>query len=414
MSRDFAEFFDACRDANIRICIWKNLYDLYNDNSENVDIDLWVLDEDRKKFNQLLEQFTVLDCCYAHSRFDEVKHIFMWDNNNLKFRHLHVYFKLITGHTWIKEFRLEPPKDWFESCETLSLYDVQIPVLENSHLRALNEIRVRLKRKSILNYIYYKYDQTSYQNEAGYLARAKDRILFEHEVNISRRIGRVKSVLLIYGKLMSRLALPTKYRKRKFQRGLIIAVSGVDGAGKTTIVNSIYEIIKAQKLAIKVIKPGRIKKIKSRNVTNVKVAGFKKIKALALAVVRLIICNVIGGFYRKMGYLVISERWPGKVIGQMDSPRINSGVLGRLEYFIYRQVRLPELFVFLSVPVRSLLQRNQDRNKKGKETDLEIVMRFKENSDFVADAEKVVVIENSHSAHQGIQAVVKEIAMSAQ
>jgi thymidylate kinase len=51
------------------------------------------------------------------------------------------------------------------------------------------------------------------------------------------------------------------------------------------------------------------------------------------------------------------------------------GYLARLENRLYRQIPPPDTVIRLTVPVEVAIERNQERQKKGKETDTYILYR---------------------------------------
>ena len=93
----------------------------------------------------------------------------------------------------------------------------------------------------------------------------------------------------------------------------------------------------------------------------------------------------------KKGYLVICDRYPGLVVGKMDSPRIsldsNRSLVYQLCYLIeqklYKSIKQANLIFHLQVPLEIAIFRNNKRKKNGKETENELRDRFLINSDAV-------------------------------
>jgi thymidylate kinase len=80
------------------------------------------------------------------------------------------------------------------------------------------------------------------------------------------------------------------------------------------------------------------------------------------------------------GRVVLCDRYPSTLVGAMDSPRLRvlprDGWRGRLlrwmselERRLYRQIPPPDTVIRLTVPVQVAIERNRERQKKGKETD---------------------------------------------
>lgn len=78
------------------------------------------------------------------------------------------------------------------------------------------------------------------------------------------------------------------------------------------------------------------------------------------------------------GSLIICDRYPSLVTGAMDSPRLKlppptqvpSGwrsSLAEWEHRLYRQIPPPDVVIQLTVPVEVAIERNQERQKQGKE-----------------------------------------------
>ena len=99
--------------------------------------------------------------------------------------------------------------------------------------------------------------------------------------------------------------------------------------------------------------------------------------------------------YSQNGYLVICDRYPGLGDGKMDSPRVplneSKGSLYQffyhLEQKLYRSIKPANIIFQLSVPLEIAIDRNNKREKIGKETEDELRERFALNSDavFLAD-----------------------------
>ena len=86
------------------------------------------------------------------------------------------------------------------------------------------------------------------------------------------------------------------------------------------------------------------------------------------------------------GVIVVCDRYPSAIVGAMDSARLRvvsdkgwrgkllSG-LARLENRLYRQIPPPDVVIRLTVPVEVALERNRERQKKGKEGDAYVLRR---------------------------------------
>jgi thymidylate kinase len=86
------------------------------------------------------------------------------------------------------------------------------------------------------------------------------------------------------------------------------------------------------------------------------------------------------------GGIVICDRYPSIMVSAMDSARLRIpadaggwgkllGYLARLENHIYRQIPPPDVVIRLTVPVEVAIERNKERQKKGKEADAYVLRR---------------------------------------
>ena len=85
---------------------------------------------------------------------------------------------------------------------------------------------------------------------------------------------------------------------------------------------------------------------------------------------------------RDMGYVVILDRLPVTIKGAQDGPRIyaNSPItdfLEQVEKKYYESCYPPDLVLRLDVSLENAVLRNRNRVKADKETDSEIVQRYK-------------------------------------
>ena len=110
----------------------------------------------------------------------------------------------------------------------------------------------------------------------------------------------------------------------------------------------------------------------------------------------------------KSGYIVICDRYPGIHVGKMDSPRIpknkSKGFLYQycyeIEQSLYKSIRKAKLIFQLSVPLEVAIDRNNLRNKFGKETENELIRRFSLNSDAKFLGENNYNIDATHEFHR--------------
>jgi len=210
------------------------------------------------------------------------------------------------------------------------------------------------------------------------------------------------------------------YRKKKIfpGGGLVIAISGIDGIGKSTMLKEVnicfgkfitidcLAIGKPQNRFIETIRKLVSYSKNSRNIEKnnrlqkVATPGYS-ISSVILALLRLKMARKAVKRASE-GKLIIVDRWPTDTIGMMDGPRINIescnsyfiNIAAHIEHWIYQSMPRADLCIFLHAPVQILVDRNRDRIKNEKETDEEITSRFEQNQNFEPIARKTIYFEN--------------------
>lgn len=202
---------------------------------------------------------------------------------------------------------------------------------------------------------------------------------------------------------------------------MIIAVSGVDGAGKSTVVSEIATKFSATS-RVALVSAGRpqtdrLERLRSRLRKSDNNPGTSR-KRKRSRVLRDALPAVLLGWMRlrlsrrarklaAQGTIVVSDRWPTVAHGQMDGPRIDvegSGLrrmllqgLARLESDLYRRIAPADLAFILTVSVETAIARNDARDKDGKESREDIIRRHQENAEFVPIARNYWHLENEGS-----------------
>jgi len=226
-------------------------------------------------------------------------------------------------------------------------------------------------------------------------------------------------------------------KKRLVGGGCIVAVTGTDGAGKSTITDMAEKWLERNfdvrryhfgrpapvlvtllyRLVLKVRK-----KILSRSSYTRSMASDSKgslLKAfhyLVIAYERFCLGRRIER-KRNQGYITICDRYKTELLGVMDSPRINAWnnkgrivkLLGDLEYKFYSQLPKADLILDLEVSLEDAIKRNHQRVRSDKETDYEIARRHKEHSGITYNAELVEEIEAGGTLEQTFGFVKQKI-----
>lgn len=428
---------------------WKNNHQLKSSMSGIGDLDIFVPSDRRSNFIDLCRANGWIEVVNPVSRHSWVAHFYrLGDNCNIF--HIHVYFKIITGETWIKEYSI-PLDNWIIENRVWD-NDHNVWVLNNISQAYLFLLRHLLKCGTFSGRLLYKREIASYDEEwkscssglgpndilgpinlSPYLegCRAfsgglqlptiKSAFLFRFSVFPYLRY-RVLSLSLRRIRSFSKRFINKFFLKRKKilpEVGLTLSFSGVDGSGKTSMLGEVEKTL-GQFLTVDRFHLGRpqgkfvefIWRILGNKSSNSSMPGISDIKTPSssrqaingaiLALMRLRMAKfVVNQSYN--GGLMLTDRWPTGELGKMDGPRIILGenfgwtqyVCKRLESWAYSNMPCVDLCYFFEVPVEVAFERNRSRIKKNKETDEQILARFRGNFDYKPLARKTIRFDNS-------------------
>lgn len=196
----------------------------------------------------------------------------------------------------------------------------------------------------------------------------------------------------------------------------MIAISGVDGAGKSTMLSVMREFfsgfvtVESYQLGrpqgrildfLRRLYAGRRRASSKSTAVGSPIRTTSHLRAVSSSVLAWIRLRTARRAVRaaSRGYLVLVDRWPTAEAGKMDGPRIVSSAsdrlgiverLGRFERWAYSRMPRADVCVFLTVSLDSALARNRARVKDEKETDDEIRRRFEDNQSVKPIANKVI------------------------
>lgn len=435
--------------AGIPYVSWKNNHELSFVMAGESDLDLFVPFGHRVAFFALCKQAGWLEVINPVARYPWVHH-FSGPDENLLFYHVHVYLKVVTGESWLKEYVL-PLDQWLIENRTRSA-DYGIWILNNAGQAYLFAIRHLMKGGSVSSRLLYSQELASYREEwvicnqapsvlgkvgpidiSSYLNGAA---IQENDLRLPRLLTALRFRLSIVSFLRVQWwSLPIRRvasfwirfvnkffimeKKTLPNSGLVIAVSGVDGAGKSTMLKEAGKVFgyfltidrfhlgRPQGAMIEFIRRavGRANSIwvDSFGKSEFPVLSVRKaFSAMILALLRLRLTR-IAVKRAEHGHLVLVDRWPTNMIGKMDGPRIafddHSGLLlhfcGRIESWAYSRMHRADVCYFFELPMSVAIERNRARIKGDKESDEEIAARFEGNRDFQPIARKVVHFDNA-------------------
>jgi len=428
---------------------WKNNHQLESVFLGKGDIDLFVPLDERSKFFDLCRSQDWIEVVNPVAKYPWIAH-FYGLGENCEIFHIHVYFKLITGETWIKEYSL-PFDNWVIENRVWNL-DHEIWVLNSSSQAYLFLIRHLLKCGSISSRLLYKHELGSYEEEWKACSSGIGPDDIQGPIDITdyfdgaRAFGEKLELPKISSSLLFRLSsfpflrynflsLPfrriysfvlrlvnkifLKRRKLLPQMGLTIAISGVDGSGKTTMLEEVDRVL-GQFITIERFHLGRpqgklielIWRALGNKSENSIMSGTSKIitptsmaraiNGAILSLLRFLKARSIINRARRGGLMLV-DRWPTDEVGKMDGPRIilgeNPRMIVRLcktiESWAYSNMPQADLCYFFIVPIEVATERNRSRIKENKETDEMISARFLGNLDYKPLTKKTIHFENS-------------------
>lgn len=445
MLKIYNNLIEELNASKIIYCNWKGLSDAENATEGNCDIDLYVSSDSKLEFINILSKKGFIAVSSFQAKHEFIEHFYGLDTDTGIFAHIHVYFRLVTGESFSKNYIL-PLENFIERhIDNNNL----IPKVNPEASMAIFLIRFFIKIGSIYGLLQFFRDKHKYDREWEYIncnqrviavpelklseEFIKDMykifisqrllpnlfmsIIFKNKINAFKKRGFLrhqffKGINLII-RILNRFVLK---RKKQFKTGQVVAICGLDGTGKSTLVNSLHLCL-SDNFCTKKLHLGRpsstflsiffkpfiflYTKIKrKRNIPSEqilpqgKVSVIYAIRSVLLAYDRKIQADKAFKLSSK-GFIVICDRYPGMTIGKMDSPRIYKdsnrsslyNFLQITEFNLYKKIRLADQIFHLKAPVEIAVERNNSRIKSDKETEEEIRQRYVINSEasFLSD-----------------------------
>ena len=446
MIRIFHDFFSALRAENITFCNWKG-YHQVNENLEGEgDIDIFTPLVSKKKFEEIATKQGFKRVLSYQAEHPFIEHFYGFDVGTLKFVHLHVYFKIVTGEHISKNYML-PLEDYLTRNLDSNLL---LPTLNEKAKLNIFLIRYFLKIGSLFGLVQYFREREKYSSEWSSMGHTSNDDIVD--LNLSNEILQEMKTTYLSSSPLDKLILSFRVKRRlkKFRRrlffdhqlfnirnmsfrllnkfffrkkklldpGLLIAICGLDGSGKSSLVLELSKSF-SKDFSVKVFHLGRpssnlltiffnfpiriysvisrinLKRDKKNMIAETKrSSNLQAFRSLLLAYDRSRE-SLRARKYSQSGYLVVCDRYPGILHGKMDSPRINLDEdRGSFYQFCYKKekqlygsIQPADAIFHLSVPLNISIERNNNRVKFGKETEEELRQRFALNEDarFLAD-----------------------------
>lgn len=452
MLKVYKKFFNRLNEE-IPYVVWKAGHELEISLNGQGDIDLLVELEYRKLFKLLV-------CAqgFIHAKFDVltfpfVEHFYGYDEETGKICHLHVYYKIITGESHIKSYHIPIEKEIIGNrfLNSLNVYEASY-----QDQALIYTLRHYMKRSCLISFIFWAYEKEDYLKEYRYIKdglnsngkkyqfpgqnKLREDLDFycldmgsclsgyfkgkkkNSSIGCYRRFNALEASLKSVYSLGVRLFFKAFQTRKRPDKGLLLAICGVDGSGKSSMVKELHSWL-GRDFDVKVLHLGKpspvlitlplrpllfIYRFMSRkNRVNLvgptdyySVGTVKKtngfvwgVRYLALAYERYRLACIAKKLAVKGHKIVICDRYPSNSLGKMDSPRIGQGgsnlteKMRSFELKLYERIPKADGLVFLDVSEEEAIKRNRARVKKDKETDDEISFRHKDNQglDFCAN-----------------------------
>lgn len=463
-------------NEEIPYVVWKACHDLTSSLNGQGDIDLLVDLDYKELFQRLIRAHGFVYAEFNALKFPFVCHFYGYDEETGKICHLNVYYKLVTGETHLKSYHLPFEKDIIGNRFLNSKNVYESSYRDQAFIYSLRHF---MKRASLISFLFWAYEKKDYQEEYAYISQGLNQAIadnswtdennlysvfdFHHldmDMNFSeyfrardkvsyirpfRRFNAVEAAWRSIYNLGIRLFYKAFRVRKRFDKGLVLAISGVDGSGKSSMVAELHEWF-GRDFNVRILhlgKPSAVpltfllrpflfiyRALKGKNKDNYDDStdyssdtGQKKRNGLlwaaryvALAYERYSLACTARDLAGK-GEIVICDRYPTNSPGKMDSPRIGPGGSALVkkmrtnELNLYAQVPKADGLMFLEVSREEAIKRNRARTKKDKETDGEIAFRHKENQGLNFCARKVFFVDANHDYNSVLKSL-KAIAWS--
>ena len=439
MLKIFKDLFQSLQINEIQFCNWKGHHTVERHLRGDGDLDLFVPLSFKDQFEEISNEVGFRRVISVQANHEFIEHYYGFDEGSFKFAHIHVYFKLVTGEHVSKNYILPLEKYLMENQEG----DELLPLINEKAKRSIFLIRYFLKIGSVYGIVQYLKEKNKYSfewesfqkidsykdipelnlsgEELEYYEQIYESLnpvkLILASINLKENLKTFRRKtyldLLIFElkNLIQRLINKYFTKKKKIlDPGLVVAVCGLDGSGKSSIVEALRKNF-SENFSVKTYHLGRprsncltllinpliiiyslfkrfSKKKEGQFSRNKRISLVYAFRSLLLAYDRKIESQRAHRFGKK-GYLVICDRYPGIITGKMDCPRIyedpKRGSLYkfcyRLEKSLYMSIRPADAIMHLSVPLDEAIRRNNKREKFGKETGAELHERYNVNSD---------------------------------
>lgn len=461
---ELLQLMDKC---NITYVVWKDKHDLRSALHGDGDLDVFISEKFSKKLFELASNKGWMSVENPLYNYPYISHFYKIDNDKLY--HLHVYFKLVTGESKIKEYIL-PLDKWLIDNRIRSKINDNVWVLNDGAQAYIFALRHLLKCGSFQSRRSYSIKLNSYSEEWSYLNGINKNFANIGPIDITTyiegsgleadylKLPNIKNSILTRYYFSKYLRIPIiflplyrfkMYSSRKLSRiiynnkkilipnGSVISILGFEGAGKSTMVNNVFNsfskhfVVKSFHMGkpktyerirniLKNIKGKKISKIDNqKNIESITNDNYlkslrKSIMAIILGICRLSLSKWIHRLSGK-GFLIVTVRYPAENEGKMDGPRLRLANTknGENKYFykierkIYKNIPQSDFSIFLSVPLKTAIERNHNRVKVGKETKEQVIQRHEDNVGYIVNSKQVEYFNNNIGEEESKKSIIK-------
>lgn len=449
---------DELNAGAIGYCHWKNNHCIEKSLAGEDDLDLLVNEPDYERFRFIIAVLGFKEAVNRHIEFPGIFHFYGLDAASGRLLHLHVHTRVVTGESHIKNYHLplermilqntcfhpsgcRVPIPEVELILFVLRYFIKISCLPGAFLLwkrkdyFVSEFRhVRQGKSYKVDFLldrHFRYVSSGFFdllfgalcNPVRPIARVLLGLELRWRIRSLRRLSAIRTIRARYGQLIYRALnkLIMRQKKSLVTGGAIIATTGLDASGKSTM-NSQLQGWLMSALNVRHCHVGRPEPrletlffralLKTKKTLNTHCGEGRgacrdkrniifALRYLVLAYERYKLLKAADRF-RAKGYVVICDRYPSLNLGVMDSPRIGQehgrywyNLLGRAERKLYEGIPFPDAIYNLSIPVELALERNRERLKADKETDLELRERYRHNAGLQYRARSYEVIDAS-------------------
>lgn len=455
MLKLYAELFEIL-NREIPYAVWKACHELAPALDGKGDIDLLVDPGHQGQFRALMAEMGFVHARFGMLTFPGIGHYYGYDEGTGKTCHVHAYFQILTGESHIKSYRLPLEGGIIENrfLDPLGVYEASFR--DQALVYAL---RHYMKRASLAGFLLWAYEKQDYLREYAYIRDGLASLPLEGappsaddwrsgfdfqdldmDTGLSgyaqargktgrirgfRRYNAWQAALMSVRNLALRVVYKVFRVRKKLDRGVVIAVSGVDGSGKSSMVDELRAWL-GSAFDVRVLHLGRpspspltlplrpllflYRTLKARRAGRPgDPAGgpdpLKRSTGLAWSLRYLALAHERHALARNArelagkGKIVICDRFPTSTPGKMDSPRIGPGGsdlverMRRHELLLYESLPEADGLLFLDVSMEEAVRRNRARVKRDKETDGEIVSRHQDNQGLSFRARRVFMVD---------------------